>query len=353
MQCQLDNCFRENKNKYFLSYIEYLIRRGIFDVVEVGFLPVGHTHSDVDKAFSTTADRLRYHDAVTLNNMEILLGNCYNEFTRVISLQEVANWSGLCNQESCCNVIKNITMYRYFRFKGNISSSDGTVHPICQVRSTVDENWFDIITNNGPRFLRFLPDLMKTPPETLRSPDDYSMVSAKINSEEGRILSEGDLQSLNELRESVYKNEKNSFHWDLNSVIECKNIRSISESDEDDLLTNQSSSGTKYEYLCGCFVAVKAGDSEHAFPFWVAKVLDTVKGTGMTADQSIGLSVMWFSFYGSSNVYTSRYRPWIVNKKPWTSTIYTSSVYAKFDSLTKDKRLPSSLSTHLRSIICL
>jgi len=67
---QLDNCSRENKNRYLLSYIEYLVSRKRFECIEVSFLPVGHTHEDVDQVFSCTSERLRSHDAITLSDLE-------------------------------------------------------------------------------------------------------------------------------------------------------------------------------------------------------------------------------------------------------------------------------------------
>jgi hypothetical protein len=41
---QMDNCGRDNKNRYVLSYLCSLVARKIFDKIELAFLPVGHTH---------------------------------------------------------------------------------------------------------------------------------------------------------------------------------------------------------------------------------------------------------------------------------------------------------------------
>jgi len=53
---QLDNCIRENKNHYLLAYLDALVRWNVFDCIEVGFLPEGHTHCDVDQSFSSRID---------------------------------------------------------------------------------------------------------------------------------------------------------------------------------------------------------------------------------------------------------------------------------------------------------
>jgi len=41
---QADNCGRENKNRYFLAYLSWLVQKGIFKEIYLSFLPVGHTH---------------------------------------------------------------------------------------------------------------------------------------------------------------------------------------------------------------------------------------------------------------------------------------------------------------------
>jgi len=48
---QVDNCFRENKNKYMFGFFASLVMKGYFKVVYIYFLPVGHTHIDVDQMF--------------------------------------------------------------------------------------------------------------------------------------------------------------------------------------------------------------------------------------------------------------------------------------------------------------
>lgn len=112
---QLDNCIRETKNKYFLSYLYFLVHMGVFDEVQASFLPVGHTHIYVDQSFSTTTDRLRCQDKITMADLESEVQKCYNSLTTVSSLKHVANWSELCNQQYYCNSIHHITNYLYFK----------------------------------------------------------------------------------------------------------------------------------------------------------------------------------------------------------------------------------------------
>lgn len=88
---QLDNCTRENKNRYFLAYMKFLVSRQVFDQIEVGFLPVGHTREDIDQLFSTTSKRLLSNDAITLTDLLTELKQVYNSETTVRHMPKVAS----------------------------------------------------------------------------------------------------------------------------------------------------------------------------------------------------------------------------------------------------------------------
>jgi len=105
---QMDNCSRENKNKFLMSYLDALVRWGIFNGIEASFLPVGHTHCDIDQAFSSTSNRLRTHNTVTLKDLQSELRHCYNDNTVVNDIKQVINWTGLCDQTNCCHEIDRI-----------------------------------------------------------------------------------------------------------------------------------------------------------------------------------------------------------------------------------------------------
>jgi len=61
---QMDNCARENKNQWVLAYLSWLVQRGVFQEIHLSFLPVGHTHEDIDQLFSRLAVYLRGHNAI-------------------------------------------------------------------------------------------------------------------------------------------------------------------------------------------------------------------------------------------------------------------------------------------------
>ena len=84
---QMDNTCRENKNRYVLTFCAALVHLQIFKKVskllrhnhvfkffylkvQINFLPVGHTHEDIDQVFSRVSDNLRQ------SGCESIPGNC-------------------------------------------------------------------------------------------------------------------------------------------------------------------------------------------------------------------------------------------------------------------------------------
>jgi hypothetical protein len=55
---QMDNAAGENKNKYVFGFLSNLVAKGVFETIVVSFLPVGHTHEDIDQIFSQLAGKL-------------------------------------------------------------------------------------------------------------------------------------------------------------------------------------------------------------------------------------------------------------------------------------------------------
>ena len=102
----MDNCGRENKNKYVLAYLAFLVKQRMFSEAEVSFLPVGHTHEDVDQMFSKFAAYFRGHNCLTISQMKANLKKACSDVKTVIHLEQVAQFK----QMTVLNEwIKNIT----------------------------------------------------------------------------------------------------------------------------------------------------------------------------------------------------------------------------------------------------
>ena len=69
MYLQMDNCWRENKNHYVFGFLAYLVALGYFEQIQVTFLPVGHTHEDIDAKFGNFSASLRILNALTMKEL--------------------------------------------------------------------------------------------------------------------------------------------------------------------------------------------------------------------------------------------------------------------------------------------
>lgn len=54
----------------------------VFQLIEVGFLTIEYTHSDIHQNFSTTNIRLRTEDTIIMEHLYGFLGKCYNDSTQ-------------------------------------------------------------------------------------------------------------------------------------------------------------------------------------------------------------------------------------------------------------------------------
>lgn len=377
---QVDNTSRENKNRFFLSYCESLVSRQVFDDVQVSFLPVGHTHEDIDQSFSVTADRLRHNDAITLEDLHSQLRQTYNSHTQVSRMACVVNWSGLVEAEKCLRPVKQFTKFRYFSFSTSTHSDSHTmestayVPTTCNVKINVTDPWIPLPmsrTHEVSSFITNPPDLSKTPATTIASPPGVEEVTKRINSLEGRINSTVKLNALLSLRDDVFRTREELFHWDLSTIVEL-NIHAVlrnddllqtpSQTDVTCLMTSDPSPGTHnpspltdvtrndYNYNTNEFVAIKTQLQNGSESFGVGKVNKVLKENGIVTK----LQVHWLEPYNSKNIYTAKYAPakLFKGKKavgPWKDVVSTDSVIVTFQKLNNTRTLPSAVQRQLRS----
>jgi len=45
----MNNCVKDNKNRYLLTFLSFLSTKEVFEEVKLGFLIVDHTHEDIDR----------------------------------------------------------------------------------------------------------------------------------------------------------------------------------------------------------------------------------------------------------------------------------------------------------------
>ena len=120
---QQDNCFREGKNQYMLSFFLLLSILGICKYSSLGFCRVGHSHEDIDQAFGQISRILMGKQISTPCEMIAML----NELMRperdqrirgsrawALKVDETCCWKAFCQQIGVS--FKGMRRVHYFRF---------------------------------------------------------------------------------------------------------------------------------------------------------------------------------------------------------------------------------------------
>ena len=69
-----------------MAYLYALVDTGLFQEIRLSFLPVGHTHTDIDQMFSRFSKRLQEHDALTLDHLLQQCKAAYNNIGEIFIL---------------------------------------------------------------------------------------------------------------------------------------------------------------------------------------------------------------------------------------------------------------------------
>lgn len=92
-------------------YLECLLHWGALKSVKADFLPVGHTHEDIDQAFSKRSNRLRSEKAVILSDFHDILRKKFAGAAEVVYLKKIVNWSELCEHSKMIKVVPPFSQY--------------------------------------------------------------------------------------------------------------------------------------------------------------------------------------------------------------------------------------------------
>ena len=117
---QLDNTTKQNKGNGLFGFLAWLESAGIFRDIEVAFLPVGHTHSDIDQFFSRIAVYLRTHDCLCREEFAECIRRSFNLFKGHGARPIVRHWESVANISQWLQgkhtKFVNITEFYHFRF---------------------------------------------------------------------------------------------------------------------------------------------------------------------------------------------------------------------------------------------
>ena len=100
----MDNCWRENKNKYVLSYLSNLVQCDVFKHIYINFMAVGHTHNDVDQLFSVLSKYFDGATAITIEDIHDVISNAMGASSIKIShVSTFPDYSGWVKRENNIN----------------------------------------------------------------------------------------------------------------------------------------------------------------------------------------------------------------------------------------------------------
>jgi hypothetical protein len=137
LHIQLDNTTKQNKGRYLMAYLAYLVQQGVIKEAYCNFLPVGHTHEDIDQFFSRVSVFTRHHNAPDPETLRKCIRRSYRKYGRspiVVGWDTVANLSGFFAEYTDPGMSKDITLYYQLRIKMGRNGDIADV-PIMQART--------------------------------------------------------------------------------------------------------------------------------------------------------------------------------------------------------------------------
>lgn len=343
---QVDNCIRENKNRYLMAYFQLFVHLGVFKMVQVSFLPIGHTHADIDQTFSSISTHLRINNAITVSELIRELEKCYARRVTASELENVINFSGLCERSGCLNEVESFTHYRYFRFLQKAAgSSSGLNGSSCDVKVQNEDEWVPFPNSLAQGFLKFVPCFAETPATVTRELSNGPQVMKCLDAAEERIKDDSKMVQLRALQEKVYQVRTEPYHWCTNTCFELNGdyLDAETSSDADNLMQTtarvEEALRSYYGYDPDDFVAV-ATNTDPNTQFWIGRVKFISE---LDADDRVKtLRIRWYVATGR-NPYEAKYSPALQTvdgeQTVYEDNIAVESVLVRFSNLTNAKRI--------------
>lgn len=98
----MDNCFRENKNRFVISYFSYLIKCGLFKHIHQSFMNVGHTHFDCDAVASKIGGAIKYQNIFTIETLHEKIKIGVKDLVDVEHICGFPDFARLCYKSGFC-----------------------------------------------------------------------------------------------------------------------------------------------------------------------------------------------------------------------------------------------------------
>ena len=284
---QLDNTTGQNKNNYLLAFLALLVGWKVFENVYVNFLPVGHTHEDIDQMFSRFAIYNRVHDATTPTD---LLNNCREAFyPRPLPghIENQANIKEAIDQTPGFVRFENITEVQSF-----FISRDAGGLPVCMVKhlmsgatwktslrvpTATGHYWFGATLPTPEEFFDDIPATVY-PAVHHQKVDEMRKSLEKCKA---RLADQAyKVALLYDILDGCVTDQPIAFTWDVGHYIEASNgVQPSSPDTDEDPELDDPAGGRRagdVKFPTGHFIVVRhtpTADDPH--PFWVARIIAT------------------------------------------------------------------------------
>lgn len=179
---QVDNCWKENKNKWVLAFAALLVHWKIYDQVQVSSLVPGHTHEDIDQMFSNFYKYYYRHSLCSLLNLQDFITNAYTSAQTRPSIRFPRMYNFKDVMQNLISNFKGHSTGRFFRFM-RYPEYDNEVR--MTYKSSSQEEWQDVsivdsnnihvaympmkVLQNPPKFQEFIDSLPIIEPNPLDS----------------------------------------------------------------------------------------------------------------------------------------------------------------------------------------
>ena len=354
---QLDNTAKDNKNRYMFAFCEYLVFLGVFKTVTVSFLPVGHTHEDIDRKFSLVTKELKERAICSVKDLhQCLLDSQKSTRKHVARITSLHNVSGALENQRCLNHVEGMKLYHKFVFKQDTLRADNHFNVSCKLYLSMSASENEAVRLEKPSdsiglFLKHEPDMssLDCPPYHTISAGEIQDYRKRISSTEQRINNPDKLQELFREVDWLESASTPSPEWNfsrINALIlnfaSADGPQSDVDHDQDD---DVFLSDPFLSYSVGQMVAVNCGNQANALtPFWLGKIIDC---EAVISSPEVLLTIHWYEAVRTSNCspeivsYQGKYRSLLTSEQlPFTDKIPSSSVLVTFEKLTLRGTIP-------------
>jgi len=351
---QVDNTTRENKNRYFMSYVESLVAWGVVKEAQVSFLPVGHTHEDIDQLFSRTSIHFKTHAAHSMEEMMEGLRKCISPTPQVSAMKNMINWSGLVEKLDVLTGIEGFSDYRFFKFFRN-GGARRTIHETfstaCHVKVREEDTFAPLENHTG--FIKRAPKLINAPDLIVKCPDTYDEVTRYIETSKATVRDQRIHDSLIRLRDEIFCARNQPCDWNFQKCIELNgrfkearegaDAREIFGSVHDGPVEELDYEGKK-------MVVVRAPPDDTDL-FWIARITNVIKNY---QGKPSTLDVEWYASCSGQGEdvqpIRKKYSPALDSKgRILSDKISVNTVMAYFLELKRDDTIPKTVRTIISS----